>query len=224
MYKCPKTCHNCSQGKYCEKCDKINYFLKNSLLSDKQQVPVKLSPDADGTDLEEFKRLQKIMLNAYTFVNQGENLYLWSNKVGNGKSSWAIKIMLSYFLQSWRGSFTIRGLFISMPKYLLELKKAISEPNEYIVHINKYIRTADLVIWDDVSAYTKNSDFELNNILSILDDRLNAGRSNIYTSNLSPEELNRALGSRLASRMVNKSIEIQLEGQDKRGLREGGTN
>lgn len=224
MYKCPKTCPNCSQGKYCEKCDKINYFLKNSLLSDKQQVPVKLSPDADGTDLEEFKRLQKIMLNAYTFVNQGENLYLWSNKVGNGKSSWAIKIMLSYFLQSWRGSFTIRGLFISMPKYLLELKKAISEPNEYIVHINKYIRTADLVIWDDVSAYTKNSDFELNNILSILDDRLNAGRSNIYTSNLSPEELNRALGSRLASRMVNKSIEIQLEGQDKRGLREGGTN
>ena len=57
---------------------------------------------------------------------------------------------------------------------------------------------------------------------------MDAGKSNIFTSNLGKRELTNALGERLASRICNKSIDIELKGSDKRFLGlvgvEGGTN
>jgi DNA replication protein DnaC len=44
------------------------------------------------------------------------------------------------------------------------------------------------------------------------------GKSNIFTSNLGNKELTNALGERLASRICNKSIDIELHGTDKRYL------
>ena len=47
---------------------------------------------------------------------------------------------------------------------------------------------------------------------------MDAGKSNIFTSNLGKRELSNALGERLASRICNKSIDIELQGADKRYL------
>ena len=44
------------------------------------------------------------------------------------------------------------------------------------------------------------------------------GKSNIFTSNLGSKELANSLGERLASRICNKSIDIELHGSDKRYL------
>ena len=73
-----------------------------------------------------------------------------------------------------------------------------------------------MVIWDDI-AEMKASDYEHQILFQYIDDRINAGKSNIYTSNKSREHLENLLGARLASRVYNYSTVIHIEESDKRG-------
>ena len=102
-------------------------------------------------------------------------------------------------------------------RYLLALKESISNKNEYADTVNKYILEADLVVWDDIDT-KMGTEFELNHLLNIINTRMDNGKSNIFTSNLGNKELINALGERLASRICNKSIDIELHGADKRYL------
>lgn len=126
----------------------------------------------------------------------------------------------AYFNKIWlKSDLKCRVLFISVPRFLLELKSNISEKSEYIEHINENILDCDLVIWDDI-ATKLGTEFELSHLLSIIDTRINNGKSNMYTSNLSGVELNKALGDRLYSRIQNYSdYVIELQGKDKRGIK-----
>lgn len=109
-------------------------------------------------------------------------------------------------------------MFISVPHFLLELKANISQKSDYIQSIEKDILDCDLVVWDDIG--NKNgTEFEVSHLLSVLDTRINKGKSNIYTSNLSKEELHNVLGDRLYSRIYNYSQVIELVGMDKRGIK-----
>ena len=48
--------------------------------------------------------------------------------------------------------------------------------------------------------------------------RIDKGKTNIFTSNLGAKELTTAVGERLTSRIVNRSVDIELHGSDKRHL------
>ena len=85
-------------------------------------------------------------------------------------------------------------------------------------YIKENVLEADLVIWDDLAAKVA-SEFEMSHLLSLIDNRLILGKSNIYTSNLNKQQLYTALGERLASRVANMSIDIELFGSDKRVLK-----
>ena len=126
----------------------------------------------------------------------------------------------TYFNKIWlKSELKCRVLFISVPRFLLELKSNISEKSEYVEHINNNVLDCDLVIWDDI-ATKLGTEFELSHLLSIIDTRINNGKSNMFTSNLSGVELNKALGDRLYSRIQNYSdVVIELQGKDKRGIK-----
>jgi DNA replication protein DnaC len=103
------------------------------------------------------------------------------------------------------------------------LKSNISKESEYIKHIQENILDCDLVVWDDI-ATKLGTEFELSHLLSIIDTRINNGKSNMYTSNLYGVELSKALGDRLYSRIVNYSDAIiELKGRDKRGIKDDTT-
>ena len=73
-------------------------------------------------------------------------------------------------------------------------------------------------MWDDIGTKTA-SDFELEYLLSMIDNRQRLERKvDIYTSNIIPTELQKYVGDRLASRILNTSQLIEFKGQDKRGL------
>ena len=110
-------------------------------------------------------------------------------------------------------------MFISVPRFLLELKSNISQKSEYIEEIEKSILDCDLVVWDDIGNKV-GTEFEVSHLLSILDTRLNNNKSNIYTSNLNQEDLHSFLGDRLYSRVYNYSTCIEFVGRDKRGIRD----
>ena len=203
---------------FCMRKYRLDCLYDKSLLTDKQRQIGKLFIDQDGTDLHEFQQLAKLEQNIDKFVESGANLYIHSYNCGNGKTSWSIRLMTSYFDKIWpKSNFDCQALFISVPRYLLALKASISGKNEYADTVNKHILEADLVVWDDI-ATKMGTEFELNHLLNIINTRMDNGKSNIFTSNLGNKELINALGERLASRICNKSIDIELHGADKRYL------
>lgn len=221
IINCPfkENCNGADCGKdFCMRKYRLDCLYDNSLLTDTQRVVGTLYPDEDGTDYREFEKLAKIEKNMSKFVETGANLYLHSYNCGNGKTSWSIRLLEAYFNQIWyKSNFGCQGIFVSVPRYLLALKENIAGHNEYADFINERILDADLVIWDDI-ATKMGSEFELNHLLNIINTRMNNGKSNIFTSNLGNKELTNALGERLASRICNKSIDIELRGGDKRYL------
>lgn len=218
-------CHyeyNCNK-KYCGKpfClrkYKLDYLYNEALLSDDQKKRLVLKIDADGTDLEAFKRLSNIDKNIGEFIGEKQNLYIHSSNCGCGKTSWAIRMLQSYMDNiCLETALECRVLFISVPRFLLASKDKISAKNTYFDHIKENYLKADLVVWDDIATSTA-TDYEMSQLLSMIDARLVAGRSNIFTSNLSPKQMSKALGERLASRVCTKSVDIELFGSDKRNL------
>ena len=205
-------------NKFCLLYDKMHYLCNMALLSNKDRYPITLVPDADGTDRDKFIELKDIQLNINDFVTKGKNLLIFSKNTGNGKTSWSKKLLLAWFTNIiYFTDYTCRGLFVNVVRYFNELKNNINKSSDYIEHINTYMDKADLIVWDEIGI--KNiTPFEHDNLLNCINMRLENGQANIFTSNMTPEELKEKLGDRLYSRIVQSSIVIELNGMDKRAL------
>ena len=216
--------HKDCESDFCLRRYKLENLYNFALISEKQRKHISLKIDPDGTDLEEFKQLAAIEADILSFVKEGKNLFLHSSNAGNGKSSWALRMVEAYFNKIWPLSdLACRALFVNVPRFLNALKETISKQNDYAEYIKDNILKADLVIWDDIAAKI-GSDYEINQLLSLVDSRISDGKANIYTSNVLPENVYTFLGERLASRITQLSECIELKGGDKRGLKKGGNN
>lgn len=203
---------------YCPKFFRMNYIYDESLMSLKQRVHTPLRPDADGTDRDAFIKLKKIEDSIESFVDQGTNLYIHSSICGNGKTAWALRMLQSYVGKIWfKSDLRCRVLFVNVPRFILSLKDSISNANDYVEHIKKNIFNADLVVFDEVGTKALTT-FEHEHILNLINTRIDMNKSNIYTSNLTPQELKEKIGDRLYSRIVHLSVDIELFGADKRSL------
>ena len=209
---------HCNDPSGCLILTKLNFLYKEANVPPYLRVKRTLVVDSDESDLEAFRQLSLIQQNILSFVGEGKNLYIWSTQAGNGKTSWALRLLQTYFNKIWLNSpLRCRALFINVPFFLQALKDNISIKSEYISHIKENASQCDLIIWDDISNKI-GTDFEINSLLSIIDSRLIQGKSNIYTSNVSPADLKNYLDIRLGSRIATASNCIQLVGGDKRGL------
>lgn len=167
-----------------------------------------------GKDYESFVRLSEIKDDIVNFVEDGKNLYITSQYTGNGKTSWAIKLMMKYFNEIWAGNgFRIRGMFIHIPTLLLQLKNFQDPLSE---KYKKSILECDLVIWDEM-AYSGLSNYDYSNLLMFLENRMLSGKANIFTSNCNNKiALDEIVGSKLSSRIWQTSEIIQFKGKDRR--------
>lgn len=208
----------CEYPEFCIKKFKIDTFFKFGLIPESQRADVPLYLDDNMCDLEAFTYLSNIKKSIVSFVESGGNLYIYSRTTGNGKTAWALKLAQTYIGKIWyEKDLSCEVLLIGVPRYLLSIKDAISNNNEYAKHIKENVLSASLVIWDDIA--TKGmTEFETENVLSIIDARINMGKSNIFTSNITPEELPLYVGDRLASRIIGKSTPVKFTGKDKRVL------
>lgn len=211
---------------FCMRKYKLSALYDAALISEKLRKPFSLalneSDALDRKDVQSFTNLKMICNHINEFVSAGENLFLHSSISGNGKTSWSIRIAHSYLDSIWfKAPLECKVLFINVPSFLLALKENISDKNEQALYIKQNYLEADLVIWDDIAAKV-GSEFEINHLLSMIDNRISLGKSNIFTSNLNKEQMMTALGSRLTSRICNLSIDIELFGSDKRSWAKGG--
>ena len=117
-YKDVCTCESCTN---CLRYAEMKYLMDNSGLSKNRQQPIYLD---GGNDRQAFLRLADIKKDIVAFVENGESLYIFSEYTGNGKTSWAIKLLHKYFDEIWAGNgFNPRGYFIHVPVLLNKLKE-----------------------------------------------------------------------------------------------------
>lgn len=207
----------CTQGcsQTCMRYLEFNYLLKSSNIPKVKQGVNRLTPDS--CDVLAFELLARIRDNIVKFVTEGHNLYIYSDICGNGKTTWAIKLMLQYFNEVWAGNgFERRGLFINTPTFLSTCKFTISNPDKAFDELREDLTKVDLVIFDDIAS-TKLSEYDYNTLLNYIDQRVLNERATIYTGNVQPKNMQNYLGNRLASRICNSnSTCIELKGRDMR--------
>lgn len=204
---CQQECTNS-----CLRFIEMKNLMDSSDIPPTKQMPVRLSPE--DCDFQAFVELNDIKTDIVDFVSSGQNLYLWSEHTGNGKTSWALKLMLKFFDEIWAGNgFRVRGKFAHVPTLLLKLKDFSNPLSDEYKHD---ILNCDLLILDDIAS-AGISQYDLSQLLSYIDHRTLYSKSTIYTGNISPRNLSSALGDRLASRIAGSStIKIELKGADRR--------
>ena len=207
----------------CDRCVtfiQLDWQMKNSGLPPAKQRPIQLFVTPHNEcDREKYIRLAEIRKNIVEYVGNGNNLYICGTNTGNGKTSWAIKMLHTYFHNRCEGNYeNLLGLYVSTVDLLLKLKDFNNPlPAKY----KQQLETVDLVIWDDI-AVTGISQYDFTQLYSIINNRIFAGKSNIFTSNVIDfDKLSQVLGSRLASRIYNDSEKIELKGVD---MRNGSTS
>ena len=200
----------------CIRYKEIKYLLEHSLIPKSRQVIQKMS--IPNTDREEYATLDKISRNMNTFVERGMNLVIWSENVGNGKTSWAIKLILAYFDKIWAGNgLKPRAMFINIPEYLNRVKASMNFNDDGLEEIQSNIKDIDLLVLDDIGA-TRMSEYDLSLLNSIIDSRYLNSKSTIYTTNLSQEQLKPIIGIRLCDRMFKCSKVVHFNSHSMRSM------
>lgn len=217
---------NCNYKKYCpiagtsecnESCiryKEMKFLLENSQIPEKRQSFMTLESVVDSRPYSILKKLGK---NIAHHVNGGTNVVLYSEKTGNGKTSWAIHLMLCYFHQIWAGNgFKPRGYFLYVPDFINRVKQNIDKKDPELQEIMENIKDVDLLVLDDIGA-TKFSDYDLSILSSIIDQRVLRCKSTIYTTNKDKNGLSTAIGERMTDRIWNTAMVFHFSGESNRG-------
>lgn len=196
----------------CRKFTQTDYLFQLSNLPKSYWKPIRLCTDELSESTAEI--LNTIVVDCEFFVKKGFNLYLWG-ETGCGKTSWAVKIMNNYFASiAEQNDFTTRGLYINVASFLRDAKLYMTYKSEDYLELLHTIQECDIVIWDDIGQ-TDMTKYESQWLYSFINERIFAKKCNIFTSNLSPEELGIA-DKRLESRVCTGSDCLNITGTDKR--------
>lgn len=193
----------------------MSALLRESRLPKSLQKIITLYPE--DVDYDAFVRLRDIKDNITDHINNGNfNLLLYSKNTGNGKTSWAAKMLLKYFDDIWAGNGLFRrALFLNVPNFLVRSKN-FGIIDSDIADIKTLLIDAKVVVWDDIAS-TKISDYDNTQLLNYIEYRISNNRANIYTANIGGLPLQDVLGNRLYSRIWNNSTRVELRGRDMRG-------
>ena len=209
--------HGLCLEEHCEDCTRyyiIKKLMYNANVPRQLHHPITLKPTNEH-DFESFSRLNDIKTDVEEFIENGKNLYICSEHTGNGKTSWALKIMFKFFSLSWDNCDWTESLalYIYVPEFIMALKD-FNNPlsKKYLENV----KNVPLVIWDDIGMGSLTA-YDYGQFAIYLNYRVQVGLSNIFTSNFTTlEQLSGAIGDKLASRVYNTSEIIELEGRDMR--------
>lgn len=164
-----------------------------------------LAPEA--VDRECFKCLAKVQANCLTVFGHGGgiNLLIYSPNVGNGKTTWAIKIMRYYIMKNSVERPSDEYLFINVPEFMQLRKQAISSgaARAEFAEKERLVKAARLVVFDDI-AYRQGSGFDEEYLYTLINHRYANMMNSIFTSNATRTEMRDILGSRIADRILDR--------------------
>lgn len=185
------------------------YLFATSNIPEQYKKKVVLYPDDE--DLDAFYTLKDIADDIDNFVKDGRILYLWSNNVGNSKTTWACKLLKLYLANVCIGNtFKDRAWFTYVPSFLLTAKEFNEDVRREQIQA---VLTRDLVVLDDIGSVNL-SNYDTVVLSDVINTRYSRGLATIYTSNISDSDIYRQ-NARLADRICS-DIVIELKGSGRR--------
>lgn len=208
---CGKKEEICDNLNNCKNCTRyLQMMLQTEMANIPGELPLDHRHDSSALDRQAYITLKNIDIQE--FVVNGRSLVIESQNCGNGKTSWAKRLLLKYMAKKVGRINT--GYFLNLPIVLAEVKEAIQTKEEL-----PYLRifsTVRLLVIDEVGA-SKLTDYEEKWLLRMLEERAKKpGLATIYTAN-SSTNMKELLGRRLYSRIYMASSRIVLRESDKRG-------
>jgi DNA replication protein DnaC len=146
-------------------------------------------------------------------LDAGESLWL-TGGVGTGKTTLAMTVSAAA-AQAGRSV-----AIYSLPKLLARIRRtydAVAGEDSYLAFFER-LASVDLLHIDDLGA-EKRSDWVLEQLYAIVDERYGAERSMIVTTNLDETDLEEQIGGRTVSRLVEMCGDLgplRVEGRDNR--------
>lgn len=192
---------------YCWKKIQIRYQLNVSGMPADYMFDTRMKKAKSDKDFKQFVELASWVndrTKLYWRIKQkSEGMFLYSKSKGNGKTSWACKIMLNYLrgLPNTMESFEKPLVqFVSVPSLFDTLRSGMDNPTPELRQLEEIIKTCDLVIFDDIGAESP-SKWVKEKLYIYINERSANGRATIFTSNLTIEELEDTLGDRITDRI-----------------------
>lgn len=123
-----------------------------SRIPERYRYTIALKPE-NGEDLDAFTVLDNYKNDVLNMVDEGRGLYIWGKSTGNGKTSWACKIM-SYFFRkiAFNTGLENEGLYIFLPTFLEDLRDNYDNKDPEFDEVLRMIKTCRLLIIDDIGA------------------------------------------------------------------------
>ena len=155
------------------------------------------------------RHVQKFVRDIGTRLDQGDGLWFFGD-VGTGKTSLAM-LVSKHALEANRSV-----AIYSMPRLLAEIRDTYNDatPRSYMELFEK-LCSVDLLQIDDLGAESR-SEWVLEQVYSIVNERWQNQRSMVVTTNLAKEQLDEQIGPRTVSRLTEMCELIPLMGNDLR--------
>lgn len=170
-------------------------------------------------DAECWDWLEDVRNNIVEEVQRGLNIVITSTIVGNGKTSWAVRLLQRYLAETaLDGRMVEKGMFVVSAQLLTEFGdyNYFQTMKEFLERFEK-LKTCDLLVIDEIGggSLTKASYPYLYDLVNY---RVDNNLSTIYTTNYTDEEVINLLGQRLYSRIYDTSVVLEFEASNVRGL------
>lgn len=158
--------------------------------------------------------LNKSLLKEFQRLPDDQSIMLWGD-VGCGKTYAMAALARRFFIQGWD------VIFIRWYELVLSIRQSYEKRQSELEIIKPFCETDKLFI-DDIGLTanrdSQESDFNTRTLDLILDKRLANFRPTFITSNHNIEDLSKTFDERIASRLQENCLILQLKGKDKRIL------
>lgn len=220
-------CENEDCNDICVVCSNASYIFDLGKVKEANRITSPLYLDEKNPyDIKVFSQLNYIKKEVFSWVKEGNGLYLYSKTSGNGKTTWANKLMLQFVFDYAKlmGQKKIVELnypvvkWANVPEMFDELRREF-DGRDYDASLRQHLLESRLVVFDDLGA-EKSSEWVISQLYLYINSRLENKKSTIITSNYSLEDLLKGgfINQRIYSRLKTFT-RLEFTGPDRRGLK-----
>lgn len=195
---------------------KVHQLLVESGVPKKYYVPQKLVRRQVDEQLWNF--LEDYRNDVVNKVLNGNNLVITSPIVGNGKTSWAIRLLQRYIAETaLDGDLGDKGVFCVCSN-MLEIFGDFGyfeTSIEFFDYLNR-LKNCKLLVIDEIGS-GRITPVSYNHFYDLINYRVDNGLTTIYTTNYSDERIQEVLGERLYSRIYHTATVLEFRADNVRG-------
>jgi DNA replication protein DnaC len=193
-------------------------YYKARLLYSNSNLPIsayeitKLIPEKQ--DEKVFDICKNYQDNIQEHVQEGHGIYLHSSNAGNGKTTWAYKILHKYVEEISKTDKDGSVYYVNVAQ-LFEFLRVNMNNKEEVAEVEKRILGASLVIFDDLGVESPTS-WVTEKLYTYVNRRYVEKKASIFTSNLSLVEVQKRLGNRIFDRILETCRPLEFKGSSRR--------